>query len=171
MTDFTTDQNQNPRVNQQRITPTAIQPAFLSQITLSNTTAGVQGPFSLANGSSLQITSFIINNANPKFKIGTLPYGIVFLEGSPSLSKIIGSPQGVPASTGYNLFGPIAMPQFTPIATNINGSITVGGNDGNNIVFITELVNNTGGSKNIYYLSNSRVYTTTGGSITGSSAT
>lgn len=158
--EFTINKQSGARVNQQRLLPTAVKPAQLAQTTLSNTTASVQGPYSLVNGSSLQITSSIANTSNPDFKIGALPYGIVFFETSATLGHIIGSPQGIAASTGYRLFGPIAMPQFTPVAV---GSTTVGGNDGSNIIFLTELVNNTGVTKTIYYLSNSRIYTTLGG--------
>ena len=57
------------------------------------------------------------------------------------------------------------MPTFTPIATqDADGTLTaMGGNDGNNLVFLTEIVNNTGAPHDIYVITNTRVWTPLGG--------
>ncbi len=153
----------NDRISQRGLQATAVKAAVLAQTTLSNTIGNVLGPFSVNNGSSLQVSSYIANSSNPENRIAAAPYGIIFMETSPALDNIIGSPQGVAANTGYQLYGPTAMPQFTPIGTLIDGQVVIGGNDGNNVIFLTELVNNTGSTQVLYYLTNSRIYTTTGG--------
>lgn len=145
-----------PRVIQQRMAPTAVKPNQLAQTTLFNTEANILGPFSLANNASLSIQSVIANSNNPNIRIAGVPYCITFFQTSLSVTNIIGS-----AITGsYTMNGPMPMAQFTPHAT----ASVIGGNNGNNLVFLTELINKSGGTQIIYAITNTRVYTTTGGS-------
>lgn len=146
------------RTSQRTMLPTAIKPAALSQTTIINTQATINGPFSVANGSSLTVRSIITNNTNPDFRLGAVPYGITFFQTSLDTTSIIGDS----VTSGYAVIGPMAMAQFSPYAT----SSTAGGSDGNNLVFVTMITNSTGGSKNIYYITNTRVYTPIGGSST-----
>ena len=147
-----------PRVTQRSLQPTAVKPSALSQTTIVNTQATINGPFSLNNGSSLSIRSIIANNTNPDFRLGGVPYCITFFQTSLATSTIIGDA----VTGGYTINGPMPMAQFSPYAT----SSSAGGNDGNNLVFLTELINNTGGTKNIYYITNTRVYVPLGGGPT-----
>lgn len=159
MTDFTISGQPNARVNQQRILPTAVKPASIAQINLTNSDASIVGPILLPNGGTLGITSVLTNQVNPNFRLGALPYAIAYFQDNlNALTSIIGYNGGV-GSSGYNLYGPLAMPTFTPLATTTTG----GGNDGNNMIFISQLTNNTGGDKIIYVITNTRVITPLGG--------
>lgn len=147
--------NDRPRLIQQQVRPTAIKPAAVAQTNILNTQATINGPFTLANNASLSVRSIIVNNVNSEFRLGGLPYCITFFEDSLSISTIIG--EGVTGD--YTVNGPMPMAQFSPYAT----STTAGGNDGNNLVFVTEIINKSGGSHDIYYISNTRVFTPIGG--------
>lgn len=150
--------NHNKRVTQRTIQPNAVRSAQLSQTTLVNTQAEVLGPFTINNGSSLSIRSIVTNNTNPNFRLGGVPYCITFFQTDLSITNIIGDQ----VTGDYTINGPIPMAQFTPYAT----SSTPGGNDGNNLVFVTELINNSGGTQDIYVITNSRIYVPTGGGAT-----
>lgn len=147
------------RQTQRSIGPTSINPRQLSENTLFNTTATVNGPYTLNNGSALQIRSIVKNAANSQFILGGAPYFITFLQGTLDTSNILGDPNGV-SFNGYHLYGPLAMSAFSPYAVNPS---TPGGNDGYDLVFVTELINNTGSQKTIYYITNTRVYMPRGG--------
>lgn len=148
---------QTPRVTQQRMYPTAVKPAHLAQLTLVNTPTQELGPFSVTNGNSLVLQSIIANGANPDFRMGGVPYCVAFFQTSLSTLNLIG---GTITGTGYQIKGPMAMPGFSPLAS----TGVLGGNDDNNLVYLTELVNNTGGTQTIYVITNTRVYTPLGGS-------
>lgn len=154
MQQFTIGQ-ESQRVNQQQIAPSAIQPAQLSQTTIVNTTTQTLGPFSIANNASLTIRSLITNSKNADFRLGGIPYCIAFFQTSLTTANLIGS--GITGS--YTINGPLPMPVFTPnAATGV-----VGGSDGNNLYFITELQNKSGSTQTIYVVTNTRVYNPIGG--------
>lgn len=154
------DTSTRPRIQQQNVKPLAIKPAGFAQINLANTQATINGPYNIANGGNLTFKSFIQNTKNDRFRLGGVPYNIVFLEDSLTVpDDIIGD-----TVTGYNINGPFSMPQFTPHATSIDGTITLGGNDGDNLVYLTELINNTGSGHDIYVVTDTRVLTPIGGS-------
>lgn len=151
---FTSFGRSYERASQRGIQPTAIKPAQTAVSVLVNTDTEILGPLSLNDGVSVTVTS-IIRNANPTYRIGGAPYCIAFFQTSLSTGNIIGS--GVTA--GYSSMGPFPMPTFTPYATDDD----LGGNDGDDLVYITSLTNNTGSTQVIYALTNTRVYTPTGG--------
>lgn len=161
--EFTGFSSHATRIAQQRIIPTAVKSAGLAQTTLGNTTAEIIGPGSLPDGVAFNIKSFLTNSSNKDFRIGAVPYNIVFFEDDLNIGSIIGD--GV---TGYTINGPFSMPQFTPYATldPVTGNITLGGNDGNNLVFFTEIINNTGFTHDIYAIVDTRVYNPIGGAVT-----
>jgi len=151
------DRRSSIRVSQQRILPTAVKPAQLAQTTLVNTQGELLGPFSIANGSSLVLQSIITNTNDPNFRLGAVPYCIVYFQTTVATANIIG---GAITGTGYSIKGPMAMPGFSPFAT----PGVLGGNDDNNLVFLTELVNSSGGGpQTIFAITNTRVYTPLGG--------
>ena len=150
-----------PRISQRQIQATAVKPSALSQNTLINTTAETLGPISLANGVSLSLTSLLFNAQNPNYRLGGVPYSIVFFEDNLNVNDIIGA-----SVTGYKINGPMAMPTFTPEAyVNSSGSNVLGGNNGNNLVYLTEITNNTGVTHDIYIVTNTRVYLPLGGDV------
>lgn len=154
------------RIRQQNIMPSAIKPSNVANIAIVNTASEILGPVSLNDGSGLSVKSILTNTVNENFRIGAIPPQIVFFEGSLNVNNIIGD--GV---TGYTVNGPMAMPQFTPLAySNPDGSIELGGSDGNNLVFLTELINNTGGTETIYVIVSTRVYSPTTGFSGGEGA-
>lgn len=151
-------QDMTKRISQQSIVSKTIKPTQLSQQTLQNSSTEILGPLSVNTGDSISVISIVSNTVNPLFRIGTLPYAIAFFEGTLNVANIIGAgPQG------YVINGPMAMPQFTPYAEGASA----GGNNGVNLVFVTELVNNTGMTKTIYVITDSRVYFPISGSPEG----
>ena len=148
------------RINQQQVRPSAIKPASMAQTNMVNTQAEILGPFSIANNASLNLSSLITNTSNVNFRLGAVPYSIAFFQTSLSTSNVIGS--GVTGT--YIINGPLAMPQFTPHAyKDTTGATVIGGNDGNDLVFITELINKSGSTQTIYAIIDSRVFTPQGG--------
>lgn len=150
------------RFNQQSVNPTAIKPASVAQTTLVNTSTEFLGPISLGNNSALSIRTIVTNVANSSFRIGAVPFAICFFQGSLSTSAIIGDT----VTADYVILGPMAVPEFSPHAqptTAPNGG-SAGGSDGNNLVFITQIINKTGGTQTIYVATNTRVLTPLGGS-------
>lgn len=143
-----------PRTSRQSVKPTAIAPSALAQTVLVNTQAEIIGPLTLSNGGNISLTSIIANTANEKIRLGAAPYGVVFFEDSLSTGAIIGD-----SVTGYIVNGPMAMPKFTPNAT----SSDIGGSTGDNIVYLTELINDTGMEHDIYIITDTRVLTPIGG--------
>lgn len=150
------------RIKQQNITPKEVNPASLSQTTLQNTQAEILGPVELLNGGNISITSILTHNVNPEFRLGGVPYNIVFFEDDLNTDNIIGGP-----ISGYTINGPFGMPQFTPEAfvNPDTGNNVLGGNDGDNLVFLTEIINDTGDTHDIYIITDTRVYTPVAGSI------
>ena len=147
-----------PRLRQQDIAATAIKPFAFSQQLMLNTQAEILGPFAVNNGASLSILSIINNTVNEKFRVGSLPYNIVFFQTSLALSNVIG--YGITGD--YTINGPMGIPQFSPYAQGLS----IGGNTGDNLVFLTELINNSGGSQTIYAITDTRVLTAIGGAST-----
>lgn len=139
------------RASQRDIEPQAVKNSAVANNVIASTTVSTLGPFSVANGSSLDVTSTIANSANANNRLGAVPYQICFFESSLSLSKIIPGGSGVTGT--YDVIGPLAMPQFSP-----------GGSDGNNLLFRTRLTNNSGATKTIYCLTNTRFIGGIGGS-------
>ena len=155
------DIKQNTRIQQQNIKSKAIKPFTVSQINLVNTQADLQGPFTVNNGSSLSILSIIKNTVNEAFRVGVLPYNIIFFEGTPSINVSTGVNNviGYGVTGDYTINGPMGMPQFIPYAIPTR----IGGNTGQNVVVLTELINNSGGAEDIYFISDSRVLNPYGG--------
>ena len=151
--------NYSTRLSQQMVKPTAIKPAAVNQVNMVNTNSEILGPFSLADGASGTIVSIVYNIVNDKFRLGAVPYNICFFEDGLTSADLIGY-----SITGY-IINSMSMPTFTPIATqDADGTLTaMGGNDGNNLVFLTEIVNNTGAPHDIYVITNTRVWTPLGG--------
>lgn len=143
------------RQQQQNIAPSAIKPPQLAQASLFNSNSQTIGPVSLANNASLSVQSVIANERNPNFRLGGVPYAIAFFQTSLTIAHLIGAN----ITGSYTINGPLAMPVFTPYAA---GS-TAGGSDGNNLVFITELINKSGSPQTIYVVTNTRVYMPIGG--------
>lgn len=153
---FTTFSRFSDRISQRGILPNAIKPAQTATTVIINTQAEILGPYTVNNGSSLSLQS-IITNENPAYRIGGVPYCITYFQDQIDTDHIIGATIG----TGdYIINGPLPMAQFSPHA--IGGS--AGGNDGNNLVYLTELINNSGSTQTIYVITNTRVFVPTGGS-------
>lgn len=150
------------RIKQQNITPKEVDPASMSQTNILNTTTEFIGPVSLNNNSALSIRSIISNSANPLFRLGAVPFEICFFQTSLAIGSIIGDT----VSADYVIIGPMAVPQFSPLAqpTTAPGGASAGGSDGNNLVFITQIINYTGATKTIYAATSTRVLTPVGGS-------
>lgn len=134
-------------------------PRMLDQRVIGTTSVYVSDPISLPNLSTLTVISIIKSSLNTNIVLGAVPYEIVFLQGSLDTTNMI---PGTSTVSGYSLFGPCAMPTFSPNA--VTG--VVGGSDGDNLVYITSLYNNTGSTQTIYYISQTRVFTA-GGVDTG----
>ena len=152
-TDLDSAIQNNNRINQQNINPGAVKARALPTNIIQNSTTFISGAFSLSNGSALSIQSILTSDTNPDVPLAGVPYCIAFFEGSLGPTKIIGA--GVSGS-GYIITGPFAMPKFSPLAQNTSSSTINGGSDGNNLVFITQIYNNTGLTKTIYYATNTR---------------
>lgn len=137
-----------PRATQQGIQPTAVKNSALSAGVLANTESETLGPFTVNNGSALDLTSTIANANNESIRLGALPYMVAYYQTSVADANLI------PFASGgdYKLFGPIAIPE------------DYSGSDGFNLVFKTRLVNNTGGSKTIYIVTHTRFFSGVGGS-------
>lgn len=142
------------KIDLQQTIPKSIKPSSLSRTNIANTQSEILGPFSLNDSSSLTITSIVVNETNPDFRLGAVPYNIVFFQTSLGTANIIG--YGV---TGDYVINNISMPVFTPFATDEE----IGGSDGNNLVFVTELINNSGMTQTIYAITGTRVFVPTGG--------
>ena len=148
-----------PRITQRNIQPTAIKPASLSQQTLINNSTVSGGPFSMNNGDSFTIKVLVKHDTNSQIRLSAVPFSLIFFEDTLDTSSIIGA--GV---TGYQINGPFSMPPFTPLAYLDNtGAVVLGGSDGNNLVYFTEIVNNSGGTHDIYVYTNTRAYIPIGG--------
>lgn len=148
------------RKNPTGYTPGGIKQTAFSSDFIQDTSTFVSGANTLTNNSALVIQSIIASTTNSNIKLAANPYSIVFFEGSLSTSNIIGS--GI-LNTGYIFNGPFSMPIFTPNAQNFSGSTVYGGSNGNNIVYVTTLINTTGVTKTIYYITNTRVVQSGGG--------
>lgn len=145
------------RIMPQDVVSKAIGPRALAQTTLVNTDVEIIGPIALSNGASLSLLSIIANTSNENFRLGASPYSIAFFQDALSATNLIGA--GIMGD--YTINGPLSMPQFDPQSEN--GSL--GGSDGNNLIFITELTNNSGGSQDIYIAVNCRIYSPIGGVV------
>ncbi len=151
---------QRQRIRQQDITPATIKNSRLSSDIITSTQTTVNGPISLVTGTSVVVQSIIVGNPNPNLPIAAVPYCIVFFETTPDTNNMIGVTL---TGSGYLIKGPFALPTFMPRASN--NPITYGGSNGNNLVFITELFNNTGATKTIYYYTNTRYIQGSGGAL------
>lgn len=133
-------------------TPGSIKQTSLTADFIKNSDVFVSGAISLTNGNSLVIQSIITSNTNPNLKLAGVPYSITFFQGSLATSNMIGI---TITGSGYQIKGPQALPVFTPNAQNLASTI-YGGSTGANLVYVTELYNNTGSTQTIFYITNTR---------------
>lgn len=133
-------------------TPGSVKQTSLTSDFIKNSSVFVSGAISLTNGNSLVIQSIITSQTNPNLKLAAVPYSITFFQGSVATNNMIGV---TITGSGYQLKGPQAMPFFTPNAKNLASTI-YGGSTGANLVYVTELFNNTGSTQTIYYITNTR---------------
>lgn len=132
----------------------AILPSHITTKLIQPTTTTTNGPTSVANGSALTVTSLVTSKTNPNIPLfGN--YTIAFFEGALTTDKII----GYTLVHNYIVQGPFLMPAFSP---HYAAGITSGGSDGNNLIYNTSIINNTGGSVNLYWITNTRVIQTGG---------
>jgi hypothetical protein len=152
------------RSTRRTIQPTAIQSRQISQGVIKNTN-GSSGSFALANGVTTTLTTTFWNESNDEIRLSAVPFMITFFEAA-SLSACVPGTNQIPfdvATDRFNIWGPIAMPDYT-----INGKrVTSGGtrfaSDGNNVVYKTSIVNNSGGDVTITYILSLRLIESRGG--------
>jgi len=130
------------------IKPNSIQPNMLSAHFVKSTTATMNGPTSLANGSGMTVTSVVSSDTNPNITLAGAGYSIAFFVGSIAAANVI----GYTVIGAYNIQGPFLMPPFSPEYS----SVQEGGSDGNNLIYNTTIINNTGSTKVIYWITSTR---------------
>ncbi len=146
---------QRERPNQRNILPTAIKNRQLANTFIEQTNPEVLGPVSLPNGSRLTITSTISAAVDPSVRIGSVPYMIVFGEGT-SLASLLIIPFDS-AVADYTVYPSLPMPSFT-------GS-TFSGSTNSTLVVKTVLANVSGGSKNIMVIVHGRYILSSGSRV------
>jgi hypothetical protein len=130
------------------IKPNSIQPNMLSSHLIKNTTTLMNGPTSLTNGSGMTVTSVVSSDVGPNIEIASVGYSIAFFVGSIAAGNVI----GYTVIGNYNIQGPFLMPPFSPEYS----SVQEGGSDGNNLIYNTTIINNTGSTKSIYWITSQR---------------
>ena len=150
---FTNTSALNPRISQTKIDPTAVKNRNLPSNILANTTATLNGPYTIGSGNTLTFTSTIVNTKNAKITVGAAPYFFCIIESPASTANVY--PGGTLAGNKYIVVGPMAMPNAAIGGTNI------GSND-NNLVYKTSVYNNTAGSLTIYVVTQTRFITGVG---------
>jgi hypothetical protein len=153
--DTPTPSNESSRILPQDVISRTLTQSTLSSEVLGETAVDILGPFNVVNGGTITLMS-THTNTPISTPIGVLPYMVAFFQGSLATANMINAA----INSGYAIMGPLAAPNFTPHAVP---GVSIGGSDGKDVVFYTTIQNNTGGNKNIYILTNARVFTPIGG--------
>ena len=146
---------QDRRAAYRNLEPTAIHPSNVSIGNLTNTNISLV-TFTLPNGSKALLTSTVSIGTNQR--IGTVPYMIAMFEGSATTANQIPFGSSI-ATSDYDVIGPHAMPQLSPIGT-----------DGYNVVYKTVIANNTGSQETILVYVQARIIKSIGGGSDGGQA-
>ena len=135
---------QNQRISLQDVLPASIPNSMVATNLMKN--AGVNTlTSSVPNGSTLTLTTTIVSNLAKSNRIGAVPFQCALFLTSALLNNLIPFGSGVTPSQ-WVLFGPLAMPEFTP-----------GGTDGNNLIYKSAITNNTGSTQTVIFMSDLRV--------------
>lgn len=140
---------QKARTSQRDLLPTAVKNRIVENDFIFNTQL-TSGSFSITNGTGVTITTTISGLANENIRMGACPFEVALFETSATAANLI--PFGTGIAAGRYTVTNLAMPDLTLIGSN-----------GNNLVFKTHIINNSGSTQTILYYIQSRFIQGIGG--------
>lgn len=151
---------QNPnsinRVGRKELLPAAVEPRNLSFDIISRADQSRVGPVSTPTGSGFYIVTIVKAKANPNVPLGSLGIAINWYVNSIDPVNLLN-----PVSTGYTMYPP----SMVPTGTNSAGTdpLNPDYSDGNNLVFRSGFLNNSGSDQTIWALIDIRFLMALGG--------